>query len=73
MNAAQMFNDPRKCYLLWDFEAEYDTGNPAQALAALGAAEKVIAICSFRHRTAPGNLLTSSCPWRRWRNQRAAW
>ena len=47
MNAAQMFNDPRKCYLLWDFEAEYDTGNPAHALAALGSAEKVIAICSF--------------------------
>ena len=47
MNAVQMFNDPRKCYLLWDFEAEYDTGNPAHALAALGSAEKVIAICSF--------------------------
>jgi NADH-quinone oxidoreductase subunit G len=47
LNAAQMLNDPRKCYLLWDFEAEYDTGNPAQSLAALAAAEKVIAICSF--------------------------
>jgi NADH-quinone oxidoreductase subunit G len=47
MNAAQMFEDPRKCYLIWDFEAECDTGNPAQAMAALGAAEKVIAICSF--------------------------
>jgi NADH-quinone oxidoreductase subunit G len=47
MNAVQMFEDPRKCYLLWDFEAESDTGNPAQATAALGAAEKVIAICSF--------------------------
>ena len=47
MNAVQMFADPRKCYLLWDFEAESDTGNPAQAMAALAAAEKVIAICSF--------------------------
>ena len=47
MNAVQMFNDPRKCYLLWDFEAEYDTDNPAQAMQALGAAEKVIAFCSF--------------------------
>ncbi len=47
MNAVQMFNDPRKCYLLWDFEAEYDTGNPSQAMQALGAAEKVIAFCSF--------------------------
>jgi NADH-quinone oxidoreductase subunit G len=47
MNVVQMFNDPRKCYLLWDFEAEYDTGNPAQAMQALGVAEKVIAFCSF--------------------------
>jgi NADH-quinone oxidoreductase subunit G len=47
MNAVQMFEDPRKCYLLWDFEVEYDTGNPAQAIAALGAAEKVIAIGAF--------------------------
>jgi NADH-quinone oxidoreductase subunit G len=47
LNAARMFEDPRKCYLLWDFEAEYDTGNPAQSLEALAAAEKVIAICSF--------------------------
>ena len=47
MNAVQMVADPRKCYLLWDFEAESDTGNPAQALAALAAAEKVVAICSF--------------------------
>ncbi|MEE8340012.1 MAG: NADH-quinone oxidoreductase subunit NuoG [Xanthomonadales bacterium] len=47
MNALQMFTDFRKCYLLWDFEAEFDTGNPAQAMQALGAADKVIAICSF--------------------------
>jgi len=47
MNAAEMFENPRKCYLLWDFEVEYDTGNPAQAMQALGAAERVIAICSF--------------------------
>lgn len=47
MNAVQMFEDPRKCYLLWEFEPEFDTGNPAQAMQALGAAEKVIACCSF--------------------------
>ena len=47
INAVQMFEDPRKCYLLWEFEPEFDTGNPAQALQALGAAEKVIAFCSF--------------------------
>jgi NADH-quinone oxidoreductase subunit G len=42
-----MFEDPRKCYLLWEFEPEFDTGNPAQAMKAIGAAEKVIAFCSF--------------------------
>jgi NADH-quinone oxidoreductase subunit G len=47
MSAVQMFEDPRKCYLLWEFEPEFDTGNPAQAMQALGAAEKVIACCSF--------------------------
>ena len=47
LNAAQMFFDPRKCYLLWDFEAEYDTANPEQSLAALASAEKVIAFCTF--------------------------
>jgi NADH-quinone oxidoreductase subunit G len=47
MNAVQMFEDPRKCYLLWEFEPEFDAGNPAQAMQALGAAEKVIAFCSF--------------------------
>ncbi|MEE8496465.1 MAG: NADH-quinone oxidoreductase subunit NuoG [Xanthomonadales bacterium] len=47
MSVVQMLEDPRKCYLLWDFETESDTGNPAQAMQALRAAEKVIAICSF--------------------------
>jgi NADH-quinone oxidoreductase subunit G len=47
MNIRQMIEDSRKCYLLWDFEADSDTGNPAQTLSALGAAEKVIAVCSF--------------------------
>ncbi len=47
LNAVQMLEDPRKCYLLWDFEPESDTGNPAQATAAFSNAEKVIAVCSF--------------------------
>jgi len=47
MNAAQMIEDPRKCYLLWDIEPEFDSGNPAQVMKALGAAENVIAFCSF--------------------------
>ena len=47
MNVSQMIENPIKTYLLWDFEVEFDTGNPAQATAAFASAEKVIAVCSF--------------------------
>ena len=47
MNVLQMFENPIKTYLLWDFEMEFDTGNPARANAAIAAAENVIAVCSF--------------------------
>jgi NADH-quinone oxidoreductase subunit G len=47
MNISQMIENPRKSYILWDFEMEFDTGNPAQATAAFNSAEKVIAVCSF--------------------------
>jgi NADH-quinone oxidoreductase subunit G len=47
MNVSQMFENPIKTYLLWDFETEFDTGNPARATAAIAAAENVIAVCSF--------------------------
>jgi NADH-quinone oxidoreductase subunit G len=47
MNAAQMFESPRKTYLLWGIEPDFDADNPARAMHALMQAETVIAIASF--------------------------
>jgi NADH-quinone oxidoreductase subunit G len=47
MNAAQMFESPRKAYLLWGIEPDFDVDNPARAMRALAQAETVIAVASF--------------------------
>jgi NADH-quinone oxidoreductase subunit G len=44
-----MLEQPRKAYLLWNLEPEYDTADPALALSALGAADTVIAFSCFRN------------------------
>jgi NADH-quinone oxidoreductase subunit G len=49
LNAAQMIAEPRRAYLLWNVEPEYDTANAAAAMRALGAAETVIAFSSYRN------------------------
>ena len=46
MNAAQMLEDPRSCYLLWGIEPDFDIDNPARAMSALRKADKVIAVAS---------------------------
>jgi len=46
-NAAQMLGSAGGAWLLWDFEPEFDTGNPAAALNALGEADKVVAVVAF--------------------------
>ncbi|NNJ66349.1 MAG: molybdopterin-dependent oxidoreductase, partial [Xanthomonadales bacterium] len=43
----QMLDAPRKAYLLWGIEPEYDIDNPARAHQALAQAETVIAVASF--------------------------
>jgi NADH-quinone oxidoreductase subunit G len=48
LSAAAMLAQPRKAYLLWDLEPGLDLGNPAQAAAALGQAELVVACTAFR-------------------------
>jgi len=40
---------PRKAYLLWNLEPEYDHANPAAAMRALAAADTVVAFTSFRN------------------------
>ena len=50
MNAARMLAQPRKAYLLLGVEAELDTHDPQQAVAAMKAAELVVAMSPYQHR-----------------------
>jgi len=50
MNAAQMLAAPRKAFLLLNVEAELDTHNAQQAVAAMRAADMVVALSAFKHQ-----------------------
>jgi NADH-quinone oxidoreductase subunit G len=49
MNASAMLAAPRKAYILLNVEAELDMHNPQQALAAMGAADMVVALSAYKH------------------------
>lgn len=49
LNARTMFEQPRRAYVLWNLEPEYDCANPAEALGALRAADTVIACSPYRN------------------------
>ncbi|MDX8385915.1 MAG: NADH-quinone oxidoreductase subunit NuoG [Gallionella sp.] len=49
LNAGSMLSSPRKAYLLLNVEAELDTANPQQAVAALKAADLVVAMSAYKH------------------------
>jgi NADH-quinone oxidoreductase subunit G len=49
LNARAMLEQPRRAYLLWNLEPEYDTADPALTLKALGAADTVIAFSCYRN------------------------
>ena len=49
LNAREMIEQPRKAYLLWNVEPDYDVANPAAAARALLAAETVIACSVYRN------------------------
>jgi NADH-quinone oxidoreductase subunit G len=49
LNARQMIEQPRRAMLLWNFEPEFDTANPAATMRALAQAETVIACSAFRN------------------------
>ena len=49
MNARQMLDEPLKAYLLLGVEAELDTHDPRQAVAAMKAAELVVAMSPYQH------------------------
>jgi NADH-quinone oxidoreductase subunit G len=48
LNAREVFEQPRKGYVLLNLEPEFDTANPAQALAALNQAEMVVVLSPFQ-------------------------
>ncbi|HEY0665366.1 MAG TPA: NADH-quinone oxidoreductase subunit NuoG [Gallionella sp.] len=50
MNASAMLAAPRKAYVLLNVEAELDTANPQQAMAAMQAADLVVAMTAYKHR-----------------------
>ena len=47
--AREMVEQPRKAYLLWNVEPDYDVANPAAVAQALLAAETVIACSVYRN------------------------
>ena len=50
LNAAAMLAAPRKAYVLLNVEAELDCANPQQAMAAMQAADLVIAMSAYKHQ-----------------------
>jgi NADH-quinone oxidoreductase subunit G len=52
VNARQMIETPLKAYLLLGVEPELDLRNPRQAVAAMRAAELVVALSPFQHGAA---------------------
>ena len=49
LNAAQMLAHPLKAYLLLGVEAELDTHDPGQSVAAMRSAELVVALSPYQH------------------------
>ncbi len=49
LNAREMIEQPRKAYLLWNVEPDYDVANPAATARALQAADTVIACSVYRN------------------------
>jgi NADH-quinone oxidoreductase subunit G len=49
LNTVQMLSEPLKAYLLLGVEAELDTHNPHQSVAAMKSAELVVAMSPYQH------------------------
>jgi NADH-quinone oxidoreductase subunit G len=63
LNAAQAFADARKAYVLLNVEAEFDTANPQQALAALNRAEMVVSLSAFKHGNEYADVMLPIAPF----------
>jgi NADH-quinone oxidoreductase subunit G len=62
-NAANLFAQPKKAYLLLNAEPEVDAANPAQALKALNGAEMVVAMSAFQHGLDYADVLLPISPF----------
>lgn len=63
LNAREVFEQPRKGYLLLNLEPEFDTANPAQALAALKQAEMVVVMSPFQAGADYADVLLPIAPF----------
>ncbi len=50
MNVARMLSEPRRAYVLLGVEAELDTYNSYAAVAAMYAADMIVAMSAYRHQ-----------------------
>ncbi|MDR5779750.1 NADH-quinone oxidoreductase subunit NuoG [Caballeronia sp. LZ065] len=62
LNAREVFEQPRKGYVLLHAEPEFDTANPAQAIAVLKAAEMVVVMSPFKHGMDYADVLLPVAP-----------
>jgi NADH-quinone oxidoreductase subunit G len=63
LNAREAFEQPRKGYVLLNVEPEFDTANPAQALAALNQAEMVVVLSPFQTGADYADVLLPIAPF----------
>ncbi|WP_322024428.1 NADH-quinone oxidoreductase subunit NuoG [Burkholderia sp. BCC1977] len=63
LNAREALAQPRKGYVLLNVEPEFDTADPAQALAALNQAEMVVVMSPFRHGLDYADVLLPIAPF----------
>ncbi len=63
LNAREVFEQPRKGYVLLNVEPEFDTANPAQALAALNQAEMVVVLSPFQTGAEYADVLLPIAPF----------
>jgi NADH-quinone oxidoreductase subunit G len=62
-NAANLFAQPKKAYVLLNAEPELDAANPAQAVKALRGAEMVVAMSAFKHGMDYADVLLPISPF----------
>jgi NADH-quinone oxidoreductase subunit G len=62
-NAANLFAQPKKAYVLLNAEPELDAANPQQAIKALQGAEMVVAMSAFKHGMDYADVLLPISPF----------